>query len=97
MQLFGKWRQRGCYLIGKGRCVRFRPILLRLDLHLIVIDYQRKSRADRISLSTVDELWRFARADGFPNFGAMVDFWKAQHANTNRFEGFLIEWEPLSL
>lgn len=97
LQLYCGMRTKGCFLIGKARCIRVRPILLLLAAHLIIICPRKVRRSSsKIRLSTVGELHDFAQSDGFQNFEAMVTFWKNEHANTRRFEGQLIEWEPLS-
>lgn len=96
LQLYCGMRTKGCFLIGRARCVRVRPIVLMLHAHLIIICPRKVRRsAAEVKLSTVGELHDFARSDGFENFAAMVEFWKVEHANTTRFEGQLIEWEPL--
>ena len=43
-----------------------------------------------------EELERFAREDGFCNFGQMITFWEHEHSNTRHFDGVLVTWEPIT-
>lgn len=48
-------------------------------------------------MAPVVDVQAFARADGFPSFGAMARWWWTMH-RTRRWNGFLVNWgEPYSL
>lgn len=89
LQLYSGMRTKGCFLIGRARCVGVESIRLRFGRRTDVV-------IGKIPLNPTDKnLDAFAREDGFENWNALRDFWNEEHG-VERFEGVIVYWEPLS-
>lgn len=85
IQLYCGMRTKGCFLIGRARCVSVEPIVINLKRETIKVGRTLIAGAN---------LSEFARSDGFEHWMAMRDFWRETHG-VEKFEGVLIQWEPL--
>lgn len=85
LQLYCGMRTKGCFLIGRARCLSIVPV--RIDMRRETIN------ADGITFAGMN-LNGFAQADGFPNWMEMRNFWREEHG-VLPFRGVLIRWEPL--
>jgi hypothetical protein len=88
MHHFCGMRTEGCFLIGIGRCIGTNPIHLsfkpdKVECHAIGI------------FTLASYLDRFAKLDGFIDWTELRSFWRENHQGVNKFEGFLIRWEPI--
>lgn len=88
LQLYSGLRTRHCLLIGRAVCRSVQPI--RIEVDNAVIGFQ-----SGLTLTTIGELDDFAISDGFPDWGAMREFWEANHPATPIFAGVLILWTDL--
>jgi hypothetical protein len=97
VQLYCGLRTKGCFLIGRARCLDVQPVRMSFG----------ERRAGGLAWSFVDEiavggkklhaLEQFARDDGFLNLEEMTAFWKAEHDPLPPiWSGVIIYWEPLS-
>lgn len=85
VQLYCGMRTKGCFLIGRARCVSVDGV--KLDFTgLVAINRQA------FILNTL--LDDFARSDGFADFAEMRRFWREEHG-LSVFEGVRVRWEPL--
>ena len=78
-------RTKGCFLIGRARCVEVEPIR---------IAFRQGRRHEWIKvgdskLYLPESLYKFACADGFMDWGDLHDFWDREHGISD-FEGVLI-------
>lgn len=87
LQLYCGMRTKGCFLIGRARCIDVQSIRLRRLDRLVKI-------GDRPQLRRLFELDAFARADGFADWHDLTEFWRDEHAGQN-FVGVIIFWEPI--
>lgn len=87
VQLYCGMRTKGCFLIGRARCIDVQSIRLRRLDRLVKI-------GDRPQLRRLFELDAFARADGFADWHDLTEFWRDEHAGQN-FVGVIIFWEPI--
>lgn len=90
LQLYCGQRTKGCFLIGKARCVGAESIRLLFGRRTDVI-------INRVPINPTDaNLDKFARADGFADWNALREFWSEEHGAIERFDGVIIYWEPLA-
>lgn len=88
-------RTKYCTLIGRAVCVDVDLVILDLTRDMVGIERTDGSKTV-IYPPGMDE---FARADGFEDWPAMRQFWRAEHPGVDLFEGVLIRWggfSPLS-
>lgn len=79
-------RTKGCFLIGRGRCVSVGAIFIQLRREIISVeDYPAIRDGD---------LDPFAQADGFQDWDDMRTFWHEEHGAMSEFRGVIIKWEP---
>jgi hypothetical protein len=82
LQHYCGMRTKGCFLIGRARCVYTVPITIEvLKTKLKFSDFVFDADA-------------FAQSDGFSDADDMHDFWLREHG-PGKFEGVLIRWEPI--
>lgn len=90
LQLYRGLRTKGCYLIGRARCI---------DVVPIQIHFRKRRRSDWvravIKLDRPSQLDHFARDDGFRDWQELREFWAQEHPGVDDFEGVLITWGPL--
>lgn len=86
IQLYCGMRTKGCFLIGRARCVSVESIVINLSFGVIII-------GGRTLISSLDH---FAIGDGFKSWKEMRGFWQEEYPGTNHFRGVIIKWEPLS-
>lgn len=87
LQLYTGMRTRTCQLIARKICIACDPIRLNLA-------------RGRVSLPALDlvlacDLDTFARFDGFDDWTALCNFWRAEHDAIREFSGQNIRWLPL--
>lgn len=87
LQLYCGMRTKGCFLIGRARCVSAEPIELCWGAVHATVHFESGGR--RLTNE-------FARADGFKNIDDMRRFWEAEHPDVDTFRGVLVRWEPLT-
>lgn len=94
LQLYTGMRTKQCFKIGDARCRDVRPIIMEIgnDADISVYVDRGGGGYRPYSEEMVEE---FARRDGFGSVEDMWLFWRQEHAGINRFEGYLIEWEPI--
>lgn len=96
LQLYYGMRTKQCFSIGVARCVNVRPIRISFDLpggfDEVAIEGDEPFGAAAEDIHRLDD---FAAKDGFVSWDAMLKFWSEQHPGIDRFEGVLIEWEPI--
>lgn len=89
LQLYCGMRTKGCFLIGRARCVRVAPVSL---------SFLHNMEFAKVKGSTYARSWkdrdRFAQNDGFRNWEEMREFWRVEN-DADAFEGVIIKWEPL--
>jgi len=91
VQLYHAMRTKQCFLIGRGTCVDVTPITLRF-----YSDRKEDSVAcSATGLLTRSHLDQFAKLDGFIDWEELRQFWREEHPGVDKFEGFLIRWEPI--
>jgi hypothetical protein len=97
MHHFCAMRTKQCFLIGIGRCIEVPPIALAFKA-------KGHGRSDRVVITHADHvtvldrpdaLDSFAKSDGFQDWFDMRQFWNEEHDGVERFEGFLLRWEPI--
>jgi transcription elongation factor len=82
LKLYTGLRTRGARLLRASQAEHVCSVRLEVGSRLLVIDGR---------LLDVMEKANFARADGFPSFAAMVDFFRDQYA-VETFEGYCVRW-----
>lgn len=93
IQLYCGMRTKGCFLIGRARCV---------ETQAISIHFRGRRRSDWLRCARLGKVDRprsldeFARSDGFADWAEMRAFWREEHPGVDDFEGVIIFWEPLS-
>jgi hypothetical protein len=78
-------RQKSMRLLGRWPCTRLQNI----QIWRQTVRSRAKVRIDGQLLS-IDEREALARSDGFPNFAAMMQFWRGRLP----FRGDMIHWDP---
>lgn len=92
VQLYHAMRTKQCFKIGDGRCTSALPVCLQFIAWGSAIVGSGKVPAN----CYFDErLHLFAQADGFESWEEMKEFWRVEHPGIEKFEGVLIQWEPL--
>lgn len=86
LQLYCGMRTKHCYLIGRSRCTAVSRIIIWTSTMAIMIAGK---------LLTARQIGAFVKADGFASVHDMNQFWNENHPGVDKFEGMLIEWEPL--
>lgn len=87
LQLYTGMRTKQCRLIGTAVCTKAKPIEMLFAGLLSVIEIGPLRRIDGSELDT------FAIADGFPDWPAMLAFWRETHPDCqDSFSGLIIEW-----
>lgn len=86
VQLYCAMRTKQCFKIGDAKCTAIKRITIQVELDLLPIWVQGEFIGDVPH--------DFARQDGFEDGHDMREFWLKEHG-IGRFEGVLIEWEPL--
>lgn len=89
LQLYTGMRTKQCRLVGTAVCVRVETIDLWFN------DRPRIEIGPRVDilLTAQHDRDRFARADGFPDWPAMLAFWRETHPDyQDSFTGLIIEW-----
>jgi hypothetical protein len=96
LALYVRQRHPTGFLIDRKACVAVEPILL---------DIGRGGRGflktSNLVLCMPDRLDAFARFDGFENYEALAEFWRATHNSRQAldgpgvFDGWHIRWAPL--
>ena len=61
LQLYCGMRTKGCFLIGRSRCIEVKPIYIEIEAPLIIVGEGKQRRR----ITTKSELDEFARTDGF--------------------------------
>lgn len=89
LQLYCGMRTKGCFLIGRARCIAVRPITIWPTKRSLAVMLHGKLLGPR-------QIATFVRKDGFDDWRDMCGFWLAEHPDVVKFEGILIEWEPLT-
>lgn len=85
LQLYYAMRTKQCFKIGDSRCTSVERIIIYPDTMIIL----------RVGvIQTARQIQNFARQDGFENVADMQQFWLEEHG-PSKFEGALIQWEPL--
>ena len=93
VQLYYGMRTKQCFKIGEARCISALPVCLTFISWGSAIVGSGKVPEN----CYFDErLHLFAQADGFDTWDAMKEFWRAEHAGLDKFEGVLIRWDPLT-
>lgn len=88
LQLYCGMRTKGCFLIGRARCVSVGAIFIQFGREIVSVeDYPAIRDGD---------LDPFAQADGFENWEAMRQFWRNEHLDWMEFRGVIIKWEPIA-
>jgi hypothetical protein len=90
LQLYCGMRTKGCFLIGRARCIDVQPIQIRFWLNPRLDGVRCRTHGTLTGL-TLDG---FAVLDGFRDWEDMRKFWTEEHPNIKDFEGVLIRWEP---
>lgn len=92
IQLYVGMRTSRCRLITRKRCL----VTERIRLAFIPerIYFRNRVTGEEEFVVEDDELDVFARFDGFADYTAMADFWRATHGDPN-FDGWHIRWLPL--
>lgn len=89
LQHYCGMRTKGCFLIGRARCVSVKPIFMRIyDDADLLIEIEQKTLTEA-------EAEIFAAADGFGSIEDMWLFWRKEHVGVVDFTGVVIGWEPL--
>lgn len=86
LQLYCGMRTKHCFLIGRSRCTAVSRIIIWTSTMAIMIAGK---------LLTARQIGAFVKADGFASVHDMNQFWNENHPGVDKFEGVLIEWEPL--
>lgn len=89
LQLYTAMRTKYCTLIGRAKCLSITPVTINLPHYIVTI-------GDETFAQKWDWLNDFAKADGFPNWKAMWDFWWKTHPK-EPFSGMLIRWDALQI
>lgn len=93
LQLYTGLRTKDCEKIRDAVCTRVRPVAI--DHMGVTLDGQKLYAGDAPAYEGEPDAEMydgdFARADGFDNFGQMIDFFEAQYGLP--FEGQMIEWK----
>lgn len=91
IQHYYAMRTKHCRLIGRSICTAVTPVHINFHKFFVNIGgrkpYRLRTKMDFI------ELDKFARLDGFPNWGALRAFWAAKHETLESWAGVLIEWK----
>lgn len=82
LKLYTGLRTRGARLLRTSQAEHVCSVQLNVSSRQLIIDGR---------LFDVTEKADFARADGFPSFSAMVDFFRDQYA-IETFEGYCVSW-----
>lgn len=85
LQLYYGMRTRQCRLIGTVKCSQVRPIVIWHNFAIMIGG----------KIMTASQVNKFAQRDGFDDLEDMRDFWKKEHGDFDKFDGVLIEWEPI--
>lgn len=97
VQLYCGMRTKGCFLIGRARCVSVNAISLDFYGGIIAIrDLYRSRHGCILVMRDADGLDKFARSDGFQDWADLRTFWRNEHDGLEDFTGVLIKWEPLT-
>ena len=89
LQLYCGMRTKGCFLIGKARCIAAERIVIWTGPDTISILLEKGK------LLGPRQLRDFARADGFDDARDMLEFWKEEHGAPQKWEGVIVRWEPI--
>lgn len=84
LQLYQGMRTRQCRLIMRAPCTETWSISIKLGSRPEIIRGPDK----------VDDLDRFAVADGFTDFDDMARFWHDEHPDLSTFSGVQLMWDP---
>jgi hypothetical protein len=87
LQHYTAMRTKQCRKIGEARCTEVRGIIIWVPEMAIMIDSR---------IQTARQIQNFARSDGFDSVADMQQFWAENHPDIKKFEGVLVEWEPLA-
>lgn len=99
LQLYFGQRSQHCRLIGERPCTSVMRITIDFDTDKVETDQwsigpARRKNKPRRRLKQLDE---FAQMDGFEDWFAFIDFWRAEHFKrrtpTGKWKGLLIKWE----
>ena len=92
LQLYCGMRTKGCFLIGRARCVAVENLTLwhgtgdlKLDLTVMLGGKLLGPR----------QLAAFARGDGFTDAADMARFWNEEHGARAKWQGIVVRWEPI--
>lgn len=92
LQLYTAMRTKQCRKIGDARCTSALPVCL----HFVSWGSAIVGSGKVPENCYFDErLHLFAQADGFESWEDMKEFWRTEHPGIQKFEGVLIQWEPL--
>ena len=98
LQLYHAMRTTSCFKIADALCKNVRPISLKFgkDFDIVTIEGEEPFGGVPEDIHRLD---KFAYADGFASWDALLKFWDEEHdkivTNCGTFEGFLIEWGEL--
>jgi hypothetical protein len=89
LQLYTGMRTRQCRLIGTAVCLAAEAVELRLSTARGSV---RTGNAGTCRIGDSQILDMFAEADGFSDWSALCDFWRATYGR-RAFRGVLIRWD----
>jgi hypothetical protein len=89
LQLYQGMRTKLCQKIGEARCIDVSGVIIWIDHRAIAIERAKMMLSRR-------EMEQFARDDGFVDAEEMAQFWRCTHKGIERFDGVLIQWEPIN-
>lgn len=80
-----------------SNCVRIAPDALCASVEPITIVFNSEGMIVGIWIdgAMVEDMDRFALADGFESLAAMSEFWATSHGLSREFRGVLVRWVPV--
>lgn len=100
VQLYHAQRTKQCIRIGVARCVAAKAITIFFarsrDWTPRYHPWVKIAGEPRYGSEGRNACDMFSHNDGFSSWDEMDSFWRAEHPDIERFEGVLIQWEPIT-